>query len=67
MKRKPCGCGGLCFHGWQYDMANAVLLETLTGGAKNAKANGYHRHPIRLRNAIADALVHARAMGRRAK
>ena len=54
---KKCKCTGPCFHGWQYDMANKVMEKTLTGGKAHARENGYHRHPIVLRNAIADALL----------
>lgn len=47
------------FHGFHYDMANCVMVNTYTGGKENARKYGYERHPIVLRNAIADAIKFA--------
>ena len=50
-----------------HDAANVIMVETYDGGKENAKANGYNRHPIVLRNAIADALKAAYQAGKRSR
>jgi hypothetical protein len=50
-----------------HDAANEIMVSTYTGGKENARANGYERHPILLRNAIADALKAAYLAGKRSR
>ena len=60
--KKKCHCSGPCFHGWQYDMANKVMTESRV--CVHGTGHGISEH-VQLRNTIADALVKARAMGKR--
>lgn len=62
MRKKRCGCGGPCFHGWQYDMANKVMTDSNV--CKHGTGHGISEH-VHLRNTIADALVVASRRKRR--
>ena len=59
-KCKVCNAGpGMCFHGWQYDMANRVMEDSHV--CLHGTGHGISEH-IQLRNTIAAALVKARAL-----
>lgn len=62
--KKTCGCGGTCFHGWQYDAANRIMRDARICG--HGRGHGISEH-LQIRNAIADALLAERRRGRRKK